>query len=69
MKKHLYRSRKDRIFAGVIGGLAEYFDVDSTLLRLVSVGGLILTGLFPGMLFYLIAIVLVPVTPITLHDS
>lgn len=34
MKKKLYRSEKDKKIAGVCGGLAEYFDIDPTLVRL-----------------------------------
>ena len=37
MKKKLYRSRYDKKLFGVIGGLAQYFDVDSTMLRVVYV--------------------------------
>lgn len=37
MKKKLYRSRSDKKLFGVIGGLAQYFDVDSTMLRVVYV--------------------------------
>ena len=37
MKKRLYRSRKDKMLAGICGGLAEYFDVDPSLVRLASV--------------------------------
>lgn len=35
--KKLYRSRKDRKIAGVCGGIAEYFNIDSTLVRLLAV--------------------------------
>ena len=34
MKKRLYRSRKDKMLAGICGGLAEYFAVDPSLVRL-----------------------------------
>lgn len=34
--KKLYRSRKDRIFAGVCGGIAEYLGIDSTIVRLIT---------------------------------
>ncbi len=36
MKKTLYKSRKDRFLFGVCGGLAEYFDVDPTLVRILT---------------------------------
>lgn len=35
--KKLYRSRKDRMIAGVCGGLGEYFGIDSTWVRLIFV--------------------------------
>lgn len=35
MKKKLYRSESDKKICGVCGGIAEYFDVDSTLIRLL----------------------------------
>ena len=34
MKKRLYRSAHDRMLAGVCGGIAEYFQIDPTLVRL-----------------------------------
>ena len=34
--KKLYRSRKDRVFAGVCGGIAEYLGIDSTVVRLIT---------------------------------
>ena len=39
--KRLYRSRNDRMIAGVCGGLAEYFAVDPTIVRLLFVLGMI----------------------------
>lgn len=58
--KHLKRSRNDRMIAGVMGGLGEYFAIDSTVLRLAYVGLTVLTGGVPGIIIYLIAIFLVP---------
>ncbi|MFC1941203.1 PspC domain-containing protein [Chloroflexota bacterium] len=37
MGKRLYRSRSDRMIWGVCGGLAKYFDVDPTLVRIIAV--------------------------------
>lgn len=59
MKKELYRS-KNRILFGICGGLAEYFNVDVTVLRLVFLFALIFTGFFPFGLFYLFAVLIVP---------
>lgn len=60
MDKKLYRSRKNRVFAGIIGGLAEYFDKDVVFLRLMAMILLVLTGFFPVGLIYLIAIFVIP---------
>ncbi|MEJ2441498.1 MAG: PspC domain-containing protein [Patescibacteria group bacterium] len=59
-KKKLYRSRENKVLAGIIGGLGEYLDVDPTFLRLVWLFVFISTGMFPGLLVYLIAIFIVP---------
>lgn len=63
--KKLYRSETDKVLAGVCGGLAEYFDVDSVLLRLIWVLVVVMSGIFPGVLVYLLAILIVPKKPIT----
>jgi len=43
-ERKLYRSKTDRRIAGVCGGLAEYFNIDSTIVRLLFVLGLIFVG-------------------------
>jgi len=48
------------MIAGVIGGLAEYFDLDATVLRVVYVIGSILSAAFPGILVYLLLWIVVP---------
>lgn len=57
--KRLYRSTKDRKIAGVCGGLAEYFGVDPTIVRVVFVA-LALPGGLPGVVPYVILWVVVP---------
>ena len=37
MAKRLYRSRTDRMIAGVCGGLAEYFNIDPVIIRIIAV--------------------------------
>ncbi len=60
--KRLYRSRSDRMIAGVCGGLGEYFDIDPTLVRLIFVFGSFMTG--SGLFWvYLIMMVIVPEEP------
>lgn len=61
MPKKLYRSRKDKMIGGVAGGLAEYFDVDPTLLRIIFIITLFFGG--TGFIAYLILWVVVPEEP------
>ncbi len=58
MKKRLYRSRKDRKIAGVCGGIAEYFEIDSTLVRVLWAIGIVLPVC--AILAYLIAMIVMP---------
>ena len=58
--KRLYRSREDRMVAGVCGGLAEYTNLDPTVVRLLFVAVAIL-GAAPGLvLAYLAMMIIVP---------
>ena len=59
MDKRLYRSRKDKMIAGVAGGLGEYFNVDPTIVRLVFVLLALAGG--PGVLLYFIMWIITPV--------
>jgi len=58
--KKLYRSRKQRMVAGVLGGLAEYLHIDATILRLVFVVAIIPTAFFSLPLLYLAAVFIIP---------
>jgi phage shock protein PspC (stress-responsive transcriptional regulator) len=58
--KRLYRSRKDRVIAGVCGGIGDYFEIDPTLIRLIWLL-LGLTG--TGILAYIVAWVMIPEEP------
>jgi phage shock protein PspC (stress-responsive transcriptional regulator) len=61
MPKKLYRSNKDKIIGGVCGGLAEYFNVDATLVRVIV---LVLTFMYGiGILIYLAAMIIIPPEP------
>ena len=57
--KKLYRS-SNRILAGVCGGIAEYFDVDPTLIRVVFAVLTLFSASFPGLLLYIILMILIP---------
>lgn len=61
MAKRLYRSVKDQKIAGVCGGIAEYFDIDSTIVRLLLVIFVLLGG--SGIIGYIIAWIVVPEEP------
>lgn len=64
MEKKLTRSRKDRMVAGVLGGLGEFFAIDPTLIRLAYLIVTVFTGLFPGIIGYGLAILIVPDAPL-----
>jgi len=61
MIKKLYRSERDRKIAGVCGGIGEYFDVDSSLLRLLWLILVLLGGV--GVVAYIIAMIIIPKNP------
>jgi phage shock protein PspC (stress-responsive transcriptional regulator) len=56
----LRRSKSDRIIAGVLGGIAERFDMDATLVRVVFVLVSILSAAFPGLLVYVLLWIVMP---------
>lgn len=58
--KKLYRSRNDRVFLGICGGLAQYFEIDPALIRLITILVCVFTGLIPLILVYAIAAMLIP---------
>jgi len=60
--KKLYRSKSNRKIAGVCGGLAEYFGVDATIIRIIAVV-LLLPGWLPGFVPYVILWIIVPEEP------
>lgn len=60
--KKLYRSKTDKMISGVCGGLAQYFGVDATLVRLVF-ALLVFFGVGSGILLYIILAIVVPLEP------
>jgi phage shock protein C len=60
VSRPLRRSRTNRQIAGVVAGLAEYFGIDATLLRVIYVVGSIVSAAFPGILVYIILWLLIP---------
>lgn len=59
--KRLYRSRTDRNIAGVCGGVADYFAIDPTIVRIIWVILTIAGG--PGLILYIILALIVPEEP------
>lgn len=60
--RRLYRSRTDRRISGICGGLATYFKIDPTLVRLLFVLGLLLVG---GTFWaYIIMMIVIPEEPL-----
>lgn len=62
MAKKLYRSRMDRKIAGVCGGIAEYFDIDPVVVRVLWLVAVCCAG--GGILAYIIALIVIPQAPI-----
>jgi phage shock protein C len=56
--KRLYRSRKNRVIAGVCGGLAEYLDVDPVLIRLIAILLLFVGG--GSLIAYILGMIIIP---------
>ncbi|MBQ2520824.1 MAG: PspC domain-containing protein [Paludibacteraceae bacterium] len=61
-KKQLTRGA-DKMLAGVCSGIAEYFDLDPTLVRVCYAVLTIFTTCFPGLLLYLLLILIMPAAP------
>jgi phage shock protein C len=61
-KRKLYRSRNERMIAGVCGGLAEYYNVDPTWVRLAFILFFFLGGC--AMFIYLIMWLIIPQAPV-----
>jgi phage shock protein C len=59
--KRLYRSRRNRVIAGVCGGIGEYFDVDPVLIRLIAVVLLFAGG--GSLIAYIVCIFVIPDQP------
>ena len=61
MTKKLYRSSRERMLAGVCGGLADYFGVDVTIVRILMVLFALAGG--PGLILYVILALIIPESP------
>ena len=61
MAKRIYRSRREKIIAGVCGGIGNYLDIDPVLARIIWVLFVLIGG--TGILAYIIAWILIPREP------
>ena len=68
MTNRLYRSTSDRKIAGVCAGIADYFNIDPTIVRVIAVL-LLLPGGLPGFLPYLVLWIIVPQAPVASQSS
>lgn len=61
MQRQLFRSRANRVFAGVCGGIGEYFGIDPTIVRILWVL-VSLSTLGTGLVVYIVAAIIIPET-------
>lgn len=64
--KRLYKSRTDRMLDGICGGTAEYFGLDSTLVRIAWVLLTLLGG--SGVILYIVAMIIMPTNPVVVTE-
>jgi len=58
--RRLTRSNRNKMIAGVCGGLAEYLDMDPTLMRVLYILVSVLSAAFPGVIAYIVLMFLMP---------
>lgn len=58
--KKLYRNEENKIVSGILGGIAEYLEIDPVVIRVLFVLITVLTGFFPAMIFYVVSLFIIP---------
>lgn len=66
--KELKRIPSKGTFTGIIAGFSEYFQIDVTLLRVLFVVFVLVTGFFPGVFAYFIALLIMPIDAPVVHQ-
>ncbi len=66
MQKKWYRSRNDRMIGGVAGGIAEYFEIDPVIVRIIFVLALFFGA---GILAYILLWIIIPEAPFTFENN
>ncbi|HEY8420257.1 MAG TPA: PspC domain-containing protein [Thermoclostridium sp.] len=69
MGRRLYRSTRDRVFGGVCSGLSEYAQVDKGLLRFLAAVAILVTGVFPGLIAYILCVLIIPTEDAVFKDK
>ncbi|HUW94975.1 MAG TPA: PspC domain-containing protein [Anaerolineae bacterium] len=62
--KRLYRSRTDKMVAGICGGMGELYDIDPTLIRLALVFLGLATAIVPLLVAYIVGAIIIPLGPL-----
>ena len=63
MDKKLYRVMAGKKVSGVCMGLAQYLNVDVTIIRLIWVIATLFTSVLPGVILYILCVIIIPVEP------
>ena len=66
MQKKLYRSNTDKKMAGVCGGVAKFFGIDATIIRLIWALAILFVG--SGLLLYIVCALVIPEEPVDVID-
>jgi len=67
--KKLYKSRENKVLAGVLGGLGEYMGVDPVLLRVAYIALSVFSAVFPGIICYILMAIVIPNRPETVNEQ
>lgn len=60
MKKRLYKDKSTGIIAGVCSGIAQYFDMDASIVRILYVVLSVISAAFPGIIVYILLMIIMP---------
>lgn len=63
-QKKLYLSKKDKKLAGICGGIAEYANMDATVIRLLFIAAAVFTAFIPVTIGYLVCACIIPTNPL-----
>lgn len=68
-KKNKLTKSDNRVLSGVLGGISDYLDLDTTLVRLLFVAATVFSGFFPFVFLYIIAVLIMPESPNETHHT